>query len=38
VNKAGDIGAYSLRPGFSYTYKLADGVDVVKEAEAMLEK
>lgn len=38
VNKAGDIGAYSLRPGFSYTYKLGDGVDVIKQAESMLDK
>ena len=36
VNKAGEIGAFSLRPGFTYAYRLADGKDVVKEAESLL--
>lgn len=38
VNKAGEIGAYSLRKGFTYAYKLSDGIDVIKEAEFMLDK
>jgi N4-(beta-N-acetylglucosaminyl)-L-asparaginase len=36
VNKAGEIGAFSLRPGFTYAYRLTDGKDVVKEAKSLL--
>jgi len=36
VNKAGEIGAYSLRPGFTYAYRLQDGKDAVKEARSLL--
>jgi N4-(beta-N-acetylglucosaminyl)-L-asparaginase len=36
VNKAGEIGAYSLRPGFTYAYRLPDGKDVLKEAKSLL--
>jgi N4-(beta-N-acetylglucosaminyl)-L-asparaginase len=36
VNKAGEIGAYSLRPGFTYAYRLPDGKDVMKEAKSLL--
>ena len=37
VNKAGEIGAFSLRPGFTYAYRMPDGKDVVKEAECLLK-
>jgi N4-(beta-N-acetylglucosaminyl)-L-asparaginase len=37
VNKKGEIGAFALRKGFTYTYKLPDGVDVIKEADCLLK-
>jgi|JI10StandDraft_1071094.scaffolds.fasta_scaffold368375_2 N4-(beta-N-acetylglucosaminyl)-L-asparaginase len=37
VNKAGEIGAFALRDGFTYTYKLGDGVDVVKSSPFLLK-
>jgi N4-(beta-N-acetylglucosaminyl)-L-asparaginase len=37
VNKAGEIGAFALRDGFTYAYKLADGVDVVKSSPFLLK-
>lgn len=37
VNKAGEIGACCLRPGFTYAFRSADGKDVVKEAESLLK-
>ena len=36
VNKKGEIGAFALRKGFTYTYKLPDVVDVIKEADCLL--
>ena len=36
VNKAGEIGAFALRDGFTYTYRLGDGIDVIKSAEFLL--
>lgn len=38
VNKAGEIGAFSLRPGFTYAFRGADGKDVVSEADSLLQK
>lgn len=36
VNKAGEIGAFALRDGFTYTYRLNDGIDVIKSAEFLI--
>jgi len=38
VNKKGEIGAFALRKGFTYTYKLANGVDVIKEADCLIKE
>jgi N4-(beta-N-acetylglucosaminyl)-L-asparaginase len=37
INKAGEMGAYSLKSGFTYAFKNPDGTDVVKEAIYMIE-
>jgi hypothetical protein len=37
VNKKGEIGAFALRKGFTYTYKLPGGADVIKEADCLLK-
>lgn len=38
VNKSGEIGAFALREGFNYCYRIGEGVDVVKDAEFLLKK
>lgn len=36
VSITGEIGAYALREGFTYTYRLGDGVDVIKSADFLI--
>ena len=36
VNIAGEIGAFALRDGFTYAYRVGDGADVVKTAEFLI--
>lgn len=36
VNKAGEIGAFALREGFTYTYRLSDGLDIIKSADFLI--
>ncbi len=36
VNIAGETGAFALREGFTYAYRLGDGVDVIKSAEYLI--
>ncbi len=38
VNKSGEIGAFALREGFTYTYRLGDGIDVIKSADFLMKK
>ncbi len=38
VNKSGEIGAFALNEGFTYTYRLGDGIDVIKSADFLLKK
>jgi len=37
VNIAGEIGAFSLRSGFTYAYRSVNDTDVVKEASFLLQ-
>ncbi|MBK7967121.1 MAG: N(4)-(beta-N-acetylglucosaminyl)-L-asparaginase [Bacteroidetes bacterium] len=37
VNKSGEMGAFALREGFNYCYRIGEGVDVVKDAEFLLK-
>jgi N4-(beta-N-acetylglucosaminyl)-L-asparaginase len=37
VNKSGELGAFSLLPGFTYACRLSDGKDAVKEAPSLLK-
>jgi N4-(beta-N-acetylglucosaminyl)-L-asparaginase len=38
VNKSGEIGAFALNEGFTYAYRIGDGIDVIKSAEFLLKK
>ena len=38
VNKSGEIGAFALNEGFTYAYRIGDGIDVIKSADFLLKK